>query len=192
VPRPRHLGSSAPPPRRVTQAPTARYPSLFRRLASLGYEGLLVAAILVAGGLAFSGAAATLRILGTATGAATGLERALLQTFLVALLGAYFVWSWIRGGQTLAMKAWKLRLVRTDGSVVGAGQALMRFVVAGLVLGAGAAAAMWLWRHPESVPGWLATLPAVVDLGWILCDRERQFLHDRLTRTRVVRIDGAG
>ena len=176
----------------MAHRPTAVYPSLLRRLASLGYEGLIVVAILVAGGLAFFGAAATLRTLGTAAGAPPGLERVLLQTFLVALLGAYFVRSWIRGGQTLAMKAWKLRLVRADGSVVGAGQALMRFVFTGLVLGAGAAAAMWLWRHPGSVPGWLATLPAVVDLGWILCDRERQFLHDRLTRTRVVRIDGAG
>jgi uncharacterized RDD family membrane protein YckC len=90
------------------------------------------------------------------------------------------------------MKAWKLRLVRTDGGVVGAGQAFMRFVFAGLVLGAGAAAAMWLWRNPGSVSGWLAALPAIVDLGWILCDRDRQFLHDRLTRTRVVRMDGAG
>jgi len=175
----------------VTQRPTAVYPSLLRRLASLGYEGLIVTAILVAGGLAFSGAAALLRSVGTSAVAPAGLERVLLQAFLVTLLGAYFVRSWIRGGQTLAMKAWKLRLVRTDGSVVGAGQALMRFVFNGLVLGAGAAAAMWLWRHPGSVPGWLAALPAVVDLGWILCDRERQFLHDRLTRTRVVRIDGA-
>jgi len=175
----------------VTQRPTAVYPSLLRRLASLGYEGLIVTAILVAGGLAFSGAAALLRSVGTSAVAPAGLERVLLQAFLVTLLGAYFVRSWIRGGQTLAMKAWKLRVVRTDGSVVGAGQALMRFVFNGLVLGAGAAATMWLWRHPGSVPGWLAALPAVVDLGWILCDRERQFLHDRLTRTRVVRIDGA-
>lgn len=176
----------------MTQPPTPRYPSLFRRFASLGYEGLLVAAILVAGGLAFSGAAALLSTSGMATGASSGLERVLLQAFLVALLGAYFVPSWIRGGQTLAMKAWKLRLVRTDGRGVGAGLALLRFALGALVLGTGAAAAMWLWRHPGSVPGWLAAAPAAVDLGWILCDRERQFLHDRLTRTRVVRVDGAG
>jgi uncharacterized RDD family membrane protein YckC len=176
----------------VPPRPTAVSPSLLRRLASLGYEGLIVAAILVAGGLVFSGAAALLSTFGTATGAATGLGRVLLQIFLVALLGTYFVQSWRRGGQTLAMKAWKLRLVRADGRVVGAGQALARFVFTGLVLGAGAGATVWLWRHPGSVPGWLATLPALVDLGWILCDRERQFMHDRLTRTRVVRIDGAG
>jgi len=176
----------------VTLRPTAVYPAVLRRLASLGYEGLIVAAILVSGGLAFSGAAAVLSTLGPPASAPAGLERTLLQAFLVALLGVYFVRSWSRGGQTLAMKAWKLRLVRTDGSGVGAGLALLRFVLGALVLGAGAAAAMWLWRHPGSVPGWLAALPAVMDLGWILCDRERQFLHDRLTRTRVVRIDGEG
>ena len=176
----------------MTQPPAARYPSLFRRFASLGYEGLLVAAILVAGGLAFFGAAALLSTVGMAAGASTGRERVLLQALLVTLLGAYFIRSWIRGGQTLAMKAWKLRLVRTDGRGVGAGLALLRFALGALVLGTGAAAAMWLWRHSGSVPGWLAALPAAVDLGWILCDRERQFLHDRLTRTRVVRVDGAG
>ena len=70
--------------------------------------------------------------------------------------------------------------------------ALLRYALAAFALGSGAVAAIVLWRHPGSVPGWLAALPAAVDLGWILCDRERQFLHDRLTRTRVVRIDGAG
>ena len=176
----------------MTQPPTAHYPSLVRRLASLAYEGLLVAAILVAGGLAFSGAVALIGTAGMAAGAAPDLERVLLQALLVTLLGAYFIRSWIRGGQTLAMKAWKLRLVRTDGGGVGAGLALLRFALGALVLGTGAAAAIWLWRHPGSVTGWLATLPAAVDLGWILCDPERQFLHDRLTSTRVVRIDGAG
>jgi uncharacterized RDD family membrane protein YckC len=178
----------------VTQRPFALYPSLFRRLASLVYEGLIVAAILVAGGLAFSATGAGLNALLTGPGARApaNLERALLQAFLAALLGAYFVRSWVRGGQTLAMKAWKLRLVDSAGNGVGARRALARFALSGLVLGTGAAAAMWLWRHPASVTGWLAALPAAADLGWILCDRERQFLHDRLTRTRVVRIDRAG
>jgi hypothetical protein len=173
----------------VTQPPTARYPSLFRRFASLGYEGLLVAAILVAGGLAFSGAAALLSTVGMATGASTGLERVLLQAFLVALLGAYFVPSWIRGGRPRD-EGLELRLRAPTGRGVGARSGALRCRL-GLVLGP-AAAAGWLWRHSGSAPGWLAALPADRDLGWILCDRERQFLHDRLTRTRVVRVDGAG
>jgi uncharacterized RDD family membrane protein YckC len=35
--------------------------------------------------------------------------------------------------------------------------------------------------------GWAATLPAAADVLWAALDRDRQFLHDRLARTRVVR-----
>lgn len=165
-------------------------PTVLRRLASLSYETLAVAAILLAGGFAFVGAAAAIRaVADNATlPASGGLERALLQAFLVLLLGAYFVRCWTRGGQTLAMKAWKLRLVRPDGGAVAPRVAILRFVIAGLLLGTGAAAAIWLWRHPGSVYGWAAAVPAAVDVAWAAFDGERQFLHDRLARTRVVRI----
>jgi uncharacterized RDD family membrane protein YckC len=177
----------------VSRRPTAVYPSLFRRLASLGYEGLLVAAIALVGGFAFSGGAAALRALFGAAGpiGSGTVERALLQVFLVALLGAYFVWSWVRGGQTLAMRAWKLRVVRPDGGPIDARRALARFALAGLALGSGLVAALSLLRNPGSVAGWFAVLPAAADLAWAVGDRERQFLHDRLSGTRVVRIDPA-
>jgi uncharacterized RDD family membrane protein YckC len=175
----------------VAQRPVAVYPTLFRRLASLAYDALIAAAILVAGGFAFLGTAAALKGL-VPSAHAPDLERALLQVFLAALLGAYFVRSWVRGGQTLAMKAWKLRLVRPDGGGIAPRVGIVRFVIAGLVFGAGAAAAIWLWRHPASTAGWLAALPAAVDLAWLLVDRERQCLHDRLAGTRVLRVDGGG
>ena len=38
-------------------------------------------------------------------------EPKLLQFILWTSSGIYFVWSWARGGQTLAMRAWKLKLV---------------------------------------------------------------------------------
>ena len=31
---------------------------------------------------------------------------------------AYFVWCWSHGGQTLAMKTWRLQLVNKDGSAL--------------------------------------------------------------------------
>jgi len=175
----------------VAQRPTATYPSLFHRFAGLGYEGLLVGAILIVGGFAFFGAAAALEaIVGPRSKAAPALlEHVLLQGFLAALLGAYFVASWVRGGQTLALKAWQLRVVRPDGAGVDPRRALARFALAGLALGSGLVAALWLWRHPGSVAGWLAILPAAADLAWAVGDRDRQFLHDRLSGTQVVRID---
>ena len=73
------------------------------------------------------------------------------------MFAAYFLWCWLRGGQTLAMKAWRIRLVGVTPR-----KALLRFLL-GLVL----------------VPTGIAVL-------WALLDRERQFLHDRLAGTRLV------
>ena len=38
-----------------------------------------------------------------------------LVLFLFAVLGAYFVWFWSHGGQTVAMKAWQIRLLDAAG-----------------------------------------------------------------------------
>lgn len=175
----------------MSQRPTAVHPSLFRRFASLGYEGLVAAAIALVGGFAFAGGAAALKsVLVTAGATDPGvLERAMLQAFVILLLGAYFLRSWVRGGQTLALRAWRLRVVRADGGGIDARRALVRFALAGGALGSGLVAALWLWRHPGSIAGWLAIVPAIVDVAWAIGDRDRQFLHDRLSGTRVVRID---
>jgi uncharacterized RDD family membrane protein YckC len=43
--------------------------------------------------------------------ATSGGLRHALQLFIAAVFAAYFLWCWLRGGQTLAMKAWGIRLV---------------------------------------------------------------------------------
>lgn len=157
----------------------------------MAYEALIVAAIIIAGGIAFTGLAAALRTLAGTPAASDGgpVERALLQAIVAALLAGYFLRSWVRGGQTLAMKAWRLRIVRPDGRGIGRARALARLLLAGLPTASGVVAAIWLWRHPQSVVGWLAAAPALADLVWALADREGQFLHDRLARTRVVLVE---
>lgn len=61
--------------------------------------------------------------------ATTGWRRNLLQLFIAAVFAAYFLWSWLRGGQTLAMKAWHIRLV--DVTPV---KALLRLLLAAFLL----------------------------------------------------------
>ena len=92
-----------------------------------------------------------------------GWRRHLLQAWIVFVVGAYFVWFWTRGGQTLPMKTWRIRLVRHDGQPVGTARAIHRYVIA--ILGT-----------------------AAVGLGflWALVDRDRQFLHDRLAGTALI------
>ena len=89
--------------------------------------------------------------------ATSGSIRTELQLFIVVVLAAYFLWCWLRGGQTLAMRAWRIRLVEVTPA-----KAVARFVLAG------------------------ALLP--VSILWALVDRDRQFLHDRLAGTRLVRV----
>jgi uncharacterized RDD family membrane protein YckC len=57
--------------------------------------------------------------------ATRGVLRIELQLFILAVLAAYFVWCWLRGGQTLAMRAWRIRLVD-----VTPGRAALRFILA--------------------------------------------------------------
>ena len=153
--------------------------SLLRRLASLVYESLIVFAILVVAALPFAGAA---------TGPLEGLTRHLFQLYLALVLGLYFVWSWRRSGQTLPMKAWRLRLVRRDGRPLDTPRAVLRFALAAAALGAAAAGAILLWRDAARLTGWLALAPGTGALLWALVDRDRQFLHDRLAGTRIVRV----
>jgi uncharacterized RDD family membrane protein YckC len=61
--------------------------------------------------------------------ATTGVVRAELQVFILVVLAGYFLWCWLRGGQTLAMRAWKIRLVE-----VTPGKAIARFLIAAALL----------------------------------------------------------
>ena len=94
--------------------------------------------------------------------ATSGGLRYALQAFVLAMFAAYFLWSWLRGGQTLAMKAWKIRLVDVTPRT-----ALLRFVLA------------------------VALMPTGISILWAFFDRDRQFLHDRLAGTRLVPVSGA-
>jgi uncharacterized RDD family membrane protein YckC len=125
-------------------------PGLPRRLASMLYEALLLFAVgFFASWLFFFASGAR--------DATSGLLRHELQLFIVFVFGAYFLWSWLRSGQTVAMKAWKIRLVGVTPA-----RALLRFFLA------------------------LILVPTGASILWSFFDRERQFLHDRLAGTRLV------
>ena len=130
-------------------------PPIRRRLASMLYEFLLLFAIGFLAVWLFQFAAGTLAIVGW--------RRHLLQLFLLAVFAAYFLWCWLRGGQTLAMKTWRIRLVSKNGHArLQPKAALLRFVYA------------------------LLLVPTMVGIFWALVDRDRQFLHDRLAGSLLV------
>ncbi len=153
-----------------------RAPGVARRLACFVYEGVLLFGVVMIAGWLYS----------TVTQQRHALHgRAGLQAFLFVVLAIYFTWFWSRGGQTVAMKAWHIRLVRPDGSAVSQRRALCRYLFA------------WLWFLPALLALYLAdlrqggviygTLAAGVigyaALAWLRPDR--QFWHDIVCDTRL-------
>jgi uncharacterized RDD family membrane protein YckC len=138
----------------VTEAAGPRRAGLFRRFGSALYDLLLVTALVLVATFPF------LAFFGDST---HGWRRHVLQVYVLVVAGAYFVGFWSHGGQTLAMKTWRIRVVRFDGLPVTRGRAVHRFVLA--ILGLLAVGAGFIWA---------------------LFDRDRQFLHDRLAGTAIV------
>lgn len=96
-------------------------PSLLRQLAAVLYDSILVCSLLFVAtliGVAFRG--------GTAFPAGD-----LIYTVYLGIVGlGFYAWFWIHGGQTLGMKAWKIRLISDNGRKVSLNQALIRGLTA--------------------------------------------------------------
>jgi len=105
---------------------------------------------------------------GAAQGQLTGGTRLLFQVYLFLVLGIYFSWCWSRG-RTLPMQTWRMRIVRRDGAPVEVARAVLRYALA-----------------------WISTMTLGAGFLWAWIDRDRQFLHDRLAGTRIVKAGKAG
>jgi uncharacterized RDD family membrane protein YckC len=152
-------------------------PALRRRLAAFTYEGVLLFGLVMVVGAAYS----------ITTGQRHGLHgRQGMMAAQFLALAAYFIWFWTRGGQTLAMKTWHLRLQSARGGPVSLRQALARFMLS------------WLWFMPPWLAAWLAGwhqsrllygAMAVWVLIYALLTRltpAAQFLHDQICGTQLV------
>lgn len=161
--------------RETTPAPV---PGLMRRMACLLYEGVLLFGVVMAAGLLY----------GILTGQRHALEGTLgLQLLVFMALGIYFVVLWTRGGQTLAMQTWQVRLVTADGQALGKPRALLRYLLS------------WLWFVPAlAIARWTGLQGALPIAGALLAGvlgyaalsylhPQRQFLHDAICGTRLIR-----
>ncbi len=169
----------------TTGAPAA---GLFRRLAALVYDCLPLFAIL------FVGTIAVLPLTGgeAITPATEGLAAYLAYRVFLALLAlGYFGLAWTRGGQTIGMVAWKLRLVDRDGRVPAWPAALRRFAV-GLSLAVAAECGLRLAHDPGgavwTVAAGLLLLPLAANFAWIPFDSGGRSLQDVACGTRLLRI----
>lgn len=143
---------------------------LFRRLGAILYDTLLLAGVLFI---------ATALIMPLTGGRAVPAGQPLFSLYLYSLCFFFFGWFWTHGGQTLGMRAWKIRLQRYDGATITWWQALIRFLLAGL------------WLLPVGYLKQLLGLNIALSLGvgvlfFLLTLVLR--VHDRYSETLLVRV----
>lgn len=86
------------------------------------------------------------------------LYRSILQVWVALWVIGFFVWFWRNGGQTIGMRAWRMRLYSTNDQPMGYSRAFLRMVFS---------------------LGGLGTLLVLLDI------KHKQSLQDRLAGTEI-------
>jgi uncharacterized RDD family membrane protein YckC len=159
-------------------AASIRTPTIKRRLMAMLYDLLLITAVEFFANFLFifltgNRQAPLFRQLGIAL------------FFLVA--ATYFLHAWCGSGFTLAMKTWRIKLVKVGHARVPFGAALLRHVLA------------WCWLLPalyvahvlklgHGQTGIALVIGVVIWALTAFLDKDRQFLHDKLAGTRLIQL----
>jgi uncharacterized RDD family membrane protein YckC len=132
-------------------------PGFLRRMTAVWYDALLLLAVLFF---------ATALALPFNAGQAFSSGQYIYPLYLLIISFIFYGWFWTHGGQTLGLRAWKIKVCRQDGGPLGWPQAGLRFA---------AAALSW----------------ACFGLGflWCLFDKNRLCWHDYLSNTRLCPVD---
>lgn len=132
-------------------------PGFLRRLGAMFYDLLLLLALLMMLSYPYVWLTG-----GTNPGLAI---KTAYQFYLLAICFFYYTGFWVRGGQTLGLRTWRMKLVTKDGGPITWGVAFKRFgfaIVSLLCLGLG--------------------------FLWVIYDRDKLAWHDRWSGTRLIRL----
>jgi len=121
---------------------------LFRRLLAFLYDSFLLLALFFA---------VTAVALFLNNGQA--IETWLYKLTLLPIAGLFYVWFWKNGGQTLGMRAWRIKLVNSKSGLVSYKQCVLRFVLGVCTFG--------------------------ITYLYILFNNNRYALHDVLSKTYI-------
>ncbi len=84
-------------------------------------------------------------------------------SLILSLIYFGLLWSQVGGGRTIGMRLFGLRVVGTDGGLIGIGQAVVRWI--GL---------------------WISFVACFIGVLWVAGDRNKQGWHDHMAHTYVV------
>ncbi|SNY97273.1 RDD family protein [Halomonas sp. hl-4] len=135
------------------------------RLGAMLYDGLLLAAIWIAvtvAHLAFFRFVLDQEAEAIGT---TGVDIWSLRLLLVLFTTLFFAFFWQRGGMTLGMQAWRLRVQTNKGTAISFKQSLVRCLTA-----------------------WMSMAALGIGYWWVLFDKQRRSWPDIASNTQIVRL----
>jgi uncharacterized RDD family membrane protein YckC len=140
-------------PTTTNETELKRHPaSVLKRIGAFVYDCLLLLAVLFV---------ATAILLPFNRGEAVETGNLFYSIYLVLITFLFFGWFWTHGGQTLGMRAWKIRVEQLDGRDISWGQAIHRFIIMCMTFGLG--------------------------ILWCFTNKDKQAFHDRLSATHVIK-----
>lgn len=156
--------------------------SLWRRLAAMVYDSLLIFTVLIVVGMT------TLPVI---HGLGVDRNHIAFKIYLCSAIFVFFGWFWTHGGQTLGMRAWKIRIMQADGSPVSWPYALLHYLLS---------LPMWGWLiyviamnsgmvHTPALlahtPHWALYLIAAI---WFVIDHLPHNWRERVGKVKVVMV----
>lgn len=163
--------TSVTPSKVIVETPTIK-----RRVISLLYDAFLVAAVAMLGMLVY------VLLFQNMSDRFHEIAR---PAALIIVTAAYFIHAWTGSGHTLAMKTWRIKIVKVGFAKVPLSAAIIRYI------------AGWGWVLPGLLisklmhlnPKQAAMAVSINIVLWglsALLDRDRQLLHDKLAGTRLI------
>lgn len=137
--------------------------SILRRFGAIFYDALLIGAtVFIVGGIIATLVSRMMGLEEIEPGSTASRLLFILWIFLAFLL---FGWFWTHGGQTLGMRAWKIKVITFAGEPLTWQQAFFRYM-----------AALFSW--------------VAFGVGYLIAlfDPEQLTWHDRFSKTRLVRV----
>ena len=140
-------------------------PSLRRHLMALVYDTFLVVPIVMLTTALIMGLYVTILPPPAAQADNVALPPAAVQSGALLSISLFYFIFWRRGGQTLGMQAWRIKLVGINGARADTGQLVTRLFAAILAYGFFG-----------------------LGLAWRFVDRDGLYLHDRISGTKLVQL----
>lgn len=129
---------------------SSAYSLLFRRAVAFLYDCLLLIALFF-----------IITAIAIAMNDGRAIQSLFYYLFLYTIAYIFFDWFWRHGGQTLGMRAWRIRLKSTEAEVITVKQTFTRYVSGTLLFG------FTLLSLPFS--------------------SQHMALHDRLSKTKIIK-----